>query len=115
MLFCHVSLKCVHVMSADSMAWLLMMFPFVITGSARGVVCLLMHRMPSFVTAALLSGALWSTFAASDSVVDGSGRPDLRLLFVGNSLLYYNGGVYKVQLLPLAMHAFQMHPESNAR
>jgi len=38
MLFRHVSLKCVHVMSADSMAWLLMMFPFVITGSATGVV-----------------------------------------------------------------------------
>jgi len=74
-----------------------------------------MHRMPSFVTAALLSGALWSTFAASDSVVDGSGRPDLRLLFVGNSLLYYNGGVYKVHsFLLLAMHAFQMHPDSDA-
>jgi len=73
-----------------------------------------MRRMPSFVTAALLFGALWGTLVASDSVVDGSGRPDLRLLFVGNSLLYYNGGVYKVQLFPLVMHAFEKHTESAA-
>ena len=55
--------------------------------------------MSPLVTAACLIGALcWGTAAASDSVQEGNGTPDLKLLFVGNSLLYYNGGAYKVQL-----------------
>ena len=55
--------------------------------------------MSSLVTAACLISALcWGTAAATDSVQEGNGTPDLKLLFVGNSLLYYNGGAYKVQL-----------------
>ena len=38
----------------------------------------------------------WATEAAADSVTEGSGTPDLKLLFVGNSLIYFNGGVHKV-------------------
>ena len=45
----------------------------------------------------LLCAFYWGRAADADSVVDGSGSPDLKLLFVGNSLIYYNGGVYKVR------------------
>ena len=45
----------------------------------------------------LLCAICWGRAADADSVVDGSGSPDLKLLFVGNSLIYYNGGVYKVR------------------
>lgn len=54
--------------------------------------------MSPLITLACLIGALcWSGAAATDTVQEGNGIPDLKLLFVGNSLLYYNGGVYKVQ------------------
>ena len=38
----------------------------------------------------------WASEAAADSITEGSGTPDLKLLFVGNSLIYFNGGVHKV-------------------
>ena len=60
--------------------------------------------MSPLITAACLIGALcWGTAAAQDSVQDGNGTPDLKLLFVGNSLLYYNGGVYKVVVVLLVV------------
>ena len=42
----------------------------------------------------------WASEVAADSITEGSGTPDLKLLFVGNSLIYFNGGVHKVTQTP---------------
>ena len=50
----------------------------------------------------------WASEAAADSVTEGSGTPDLKLLFVGNSLIYFNGGVHKVTRSP-TLNRRQLH------
>lgn len=54
--------------------------------------------MPTFIPAVLSLLCIgWTNAAAAKLVTDGNGSPELKVLFVGNSLLYFNGGVYKVR------------------